>query len=95
LAAFLQGAGTVVRQIPVDRKTNAIPCLPDRLAPVDLTGAIVTADALHTQRETARYLVDEKRAHYLLPVKENQPTLWEACQAGDPDDFSPSGGPAR
>ena len=40
-----------------------------------VTGAIVTADALHTQTETAKYLVEEKKAHYLLTVKNNQPTL--------------------
>ena len=34
-----------------------------------------TADALHTQTETARYLVEDKSAHYLFTVKDNQPTL--------------------
>jgi len=32
-------------------------------------------DALHTQRKTARYIVKEKKAHYLFTVKGNQPTL--------------------
>jgi predicted transposase YbfD/YdcC len=36
----------------------------------------VTADALHTQRDHARYLVQEKRAHYAFTVKLNQPTLY-------------------
>ncbi|MEV0535536.1 hypothetical protein [Kitasatospora sp. NPDC050463] len=35
----------------------------------------VTADALHTQRGHARFLVEEKKAHYLLGVKANQPGL--------------------
>ncbi|MEU9992632.1 ISAs1 family transposase [Streptomyces sp. NPDC048045] len=39
----------------------------------DLTGVTVTADALHTQREHARFLVERKKAHYLLVVKANQP----------------------
>ena len=47
---------------------------------------MVTADALHTQTEATRYLVEDKGAHYLLAVKDNQPTLkadiaclrWEA-----------------
>lgn len=34
-----------------------------------------TADARHTQRGHARFLVEEKRAHYLLIVKANQPVL--------------------
>lgn len=37
----------------------------------------MTADALHTQRETAKYLVEEKEAHYLFTVKKNQPTLYK------------------
>ena len=44
------------------------------LDPLTLRGRVVTADALHTQRETAQYLVEEKEAHYLLTVKDNQPT---------------------
>jgi hypothetical protein len=41
---------------------------------VCITGALVTADALHVQKETARYLIDEKEADYLFAaVKETQP----------------------
>jgi predicted transposase YbfD/YdcC len=45
------------------------------LAGWPLAGAVVTADALHTQVETARYLVEEKKADYVFTVKDNQPTL--------------------
>jgi predicted transposase YbfD/YdcC len=37
---------------------------------------VVTADALHAQREHAQFLVTEKNAHYILAVKNNQPTLY-------------------
>jgi predicted transposase YbfD/YdcC len=40
-----------------------------------LAGRVVTADALHTQEQTARYLVQDKQAHYVFTVKDNQPTL--------------------
>ena len=43
--------------------------------PLPLEGTVVTADALHTQKETARYLVEEKKADYLFIAKDNQPTL--------------------
>ncbi|MFD8079835.1 hypothetical protein ACFV3E_45435 [Streptomyces sp. NPDC059718] len=33
----------------------------------------VTADALHTQRDHARFLVETKKAHYAFTVKKNQP----------------------
>ena len=74
----------------MDIKTNEIPKLKDLLDPLDIADIVVTIDALHTQRDTARYLVDEKHAHYVMEVKENQPTLHEALEALDLEDFSPS-----
>lgn len=49
--------------------------LPVLLDKISLRGAIVTADAMHAQREHARYLVDQRGAHYILTVKDNQPKL--------------------
>ncbi|MGW0731160.1 hypothetical protein [Streptomyces sp. NPDC002851] len=37
----------------------------------------MTADALHTQRHHAVFLVEAKKAHYAFTVKRNQPTLYE------------------
>jgi hypothetical protein len=54
LSAFLQGQGVTVAQREVGEKTNEIPEIKPLLEPLDLTGRVVTADALHTQRETAR-----------------------------------------
>jgi predicted transposase YbfD/YdcC len=65
----------------VPDKTNEIPCLRDLLEELDITGTVVTADALHTQTETARFLVEDKKAHYVLTVKANQPTLYANCRA--------------
>jgi hypothetical protein len=76
LAALLHHEAVVTAQMAVPDKTNEIPCAKALLAPLDLTGTVVTADALHTQRETARYLVEDKGADYLFTVKENQPTLY-------------------
>ena len=45
---------------------------------------MVTADALHTQRETAGFLVEDKHAPDLLTVKQNQPTLYEDLSALTP-----------
>ncbi|MFG1886212.1 ISAs1 family transposase [Micromonospora sp. NPDC049102] len=64
------------RQIPA--KTNEIsefaPLL-DQIADTDLTNTVVTADALHAQRAHAVYLVEQRHAHYLFTVKDNQPSL--------------------
>jgi predicted transposase YbfD/YdcC len=45
-----------------------------------LRGCLITADALHTQRGHADYLIG-RGAHYLFTVKENQPTLRRALAA--------------
>jgi hypothetical protein len=50
------------------------------LAGLDLHGAVVTADALHTHADAAEFLVTGKQAHYLFCVKANQPTLLARCQ---------------
>jgi hypothetical protein len=60
----------------VDQKTNEIPVAQQELIPaLDLAGRLVSLDALHTQDETARTVVLEGGGHYLLTVKDNQPTL--------------------
>ena len=75
LSAVVHGIGVVVAQTSVSDKTNEIPCLKPMLAELDIEGAVVTADALHTQKETARHLVEDRKADYVLTVKDNQPTM--------------------
>jgi predicted transposase YbfD/YdcC len=76
LAAADQQASTVLAQARVDGKTNEITQFAPLLEPLDLTGTVITADALHTQREHAEFLVTGKHAHYILIVKNNQPSLY-------------------
>lgn len=64
----------VLGQRAVGDKGSEIPALKDLLAPMDLTQVVVTADALHCQRDTATWLVG-RGAHYVLTVKGNQPGL--------------------
>jgi hypothetical protein len=78
----------------VDTKTNEIPVARELFGELDLTGRSVALDALHTQDETARQLVMEQGAHYLLTVKNNQPTLRKNIAKlvpVPPTGFSPSG----
>ena len=74
LAALDRASGVVVGQRRVSDKSNEIPALRDLLAPMDLDGAVVTADAMHTQKGTAEW-IRSRSAHYLLTVKDNQPGL--------------------
>lgn len=90
LSAIVHGAGTVVAQVAVGEKTNEIPCIKPLLADLDIQGAVVTADALHTQRETARYLVEDKGADYVFTVKDNQPTLRQDIETLHLEGFPPS-----
>jgi len=76
LAAAEQRSAAVLAQAKVDGKTNEITCFAPLLEWLDLAGAVVTADALHAQREHAQFLVTDKDAHYILAVKNNQPTLY-------------------
>jgi len=75
LACLDHGAGVVLAQVAVDGKTNEITVFTALLAQAgDLDGVLVTADALHAQREHATWL-HERGAHYLVTVKGNQPSL--------------------
>ncbi len=77
LLAAMTNNGQVIAQLRVSDKTNEITCFADLLRPFGIAGTVITADALHTQRGHATFLVEEKNAHYLLTVKKNQPTLHE------------------
>jgi predicted transposase YbfD/YdcC len=75
LAAMDHATRGVLGQADVDHATNEIARFRPLLDGVDLTATVVTADALHTQREHADWLVAHKHAAYLLIVKANQPSL--------------------
>ncbi|MCX5426179.1 ISAs1 family transposase [Streptomyces sp. NBC_00078] len=81
LLAAMTGAGQTVTQLRVPDKTNEITCFAALLEPFYLAGVTVTADALHTQRAHARFLVEEKQAHFLLVIKANQPSLLRQLRA--------------
>jgi predicted transposase YbfD/YdcC len=80
LSAVLTG-GRTVSQLRVPDKTTEVTGFTRLLAPFDLAGVVVTADALHTHRDHARWLVEEKEAHYVLVVKRNQPTLHDVLRS--------------
>lgn len=77
LAVIDQHSRDVLGQLAVDGKSSEInrfaPLL-DTVTGVDLAGAVVTADALHTQREHVTDL-HARGAHWVLTVKGNQPQL--------------------
>jgi predicted transposase YbfD/YdcC len=74
LAALDHHDGAVLAQRQVDGAPGEVPAFQPLLAGLDLAGAVVTADALHTQRDHASFLVG-RGAEDLLVVKANQPGL--------------------
>ena len=78
LSAFHVTEGRVMAQREVDAKTNEIPELLPMLEELDLQDMVITADALHGQRETARKIREDLGAHYVLFIKANQPSLLQA-----------------
>ena len=74
LAAYDHAHGAVLGQVEVGAKTSEIPMFSTLLDRLDIADAVITADALHAQREHAIYLA-RRGAYYLLVVKRNQPSL--------------------
>jgi len=91
LSACTHKEGVVLAEERVSEKTNEIPRAAPLLKDLDLEGSVVTADAMHTQRETARYIVEEKKADYLFTVKDNQPSLRDDIALLHLEAFPPSG----
>jgi predicted transposase YbfD/YdcC len=63
-------------QVVVDRKSNEITAIPELLALLDISGAVVTIDAMGCQKEIAAQ-IRQGGGDYVLAVKQNQPTLHE------------------
>lgn len=77
LPAALTPDRHLLTQVRVAAGTSEVDALASPLADVDLTGGVVTADALHTQTATAAHLVEKLHAHYVLTVKRNQRSLFD------------------
>jgi predicted transposase YbfD/YdcC len=66
----------VLGQLKVEEKSNEITAIPKLLTMLDITGAIVTIDAMGCQKEIAK-VITEQEADYVLALKDNHPTLSE------------------
>jgi len=79
LHAWSTEQGICLGQISVDEKSNEITAFPELIESLELKGAIVTTDALNTQKKAAAVIV-KKGADYVLPVKENHKDLYDDIQ---------------
>lgn len=76
VSAWVEANRLVLGQQKVDEKSNEITALPVLLDQLDITGCVVTIDAMGTQTDIAQRIVDAK-ADYILALKKNQGTLYE------------------
>lgn len=81
LLAAMSGIGYILAQREVGAKTNEITSFRPLLSPLELTGTVVTFDALHAQTAHARFLIEDKGAHYIAVIKGNRPALHRQLKA--------------
>ena len=76
VSAWAEANELVLGQRKVNEKSNEITAIPELLKILDVSGCIITIDAIGTQTKIARAIIDGG-ADYLLSVKENQEHLYE------------------
>lgn len=90
VSAYAHENGLVLTQCKVDEKSNEITALPEILSRLELSGAIVSIDAMGCQRAIAKQ-IKEQGGDYVLSLKGNQSKLCEAVtdyfEAAIRDDF--------
>lgn len=74
VSAWAVDAGLTLGQVAVDEKSNEITAVPELLELLNLKGAVVTLDAMGMQKKNVEK-IREKQAHYVIGLKDNQPTL--------------------
>jgi predicted transposase YbfD/YdcC len=79
VSAWASTNGIALGQCKVDDKSNEITAIPELLRVLDVSGCIVTIDAMGCQKKIAQTIRDEK-ADYILHVKENQGNLYQDVQ---------------
>lgn len=72
--------GISLGQKTVDSKSNEIPAVRELIEMLNIEGMVITADAMHCQKETAKVIIDNK-GDYVLQVKANQGSFYEDIYA--------------
>jgi predicted transposase YbfD/YdcC len=81
VAAITHHSGIVLGQRQVPDKRGETTVIADLLTGLPVAGMLLTLDALHTTKKTARLITGDLKAHYLLILKGNQPLTYQAAQA--------------
>ncbi|MCF2150813.1 ISAs1 family transposase [Desmonostoc muscorum LEGE 12446] len=90
VSAWATTSKLVLGQVKVDKKSNEITAIPELLKVLDLSGCIVTIDAIGCQKEIVR-VITEQDADYVITLKKNQGNLYDEVeklfQSGISTDF--------
>lgn len=76
VSAWAAASRLVLAQVKVDAKSNEITAIPELLRALAIKGCIITIDAMGTQRDIAKQII-EQGANYVLALKQNQETLYQ------------------
>ncbi len=79
VSAWAKNSGLVLAQRKVAKKSNEITAVPELLKVLELSGAIVTLDAMGCQTKIVNQIINQK-ADYLITLKKNQPGLYERVE---------------
>lgn len=77
VSAWARNSGLVLAQRKVSEKSNEITAVPELLKVLELSGAIVTLDAMGCQKKTVNQIISQE-ADYLICLKQNQGSLYTA-----------------
>jgi Druantia protein DruA/DDE_Tnp_1-associated/Transposase DDE domain len=81
LSAVTHHLRLTLDQVAIDQKSNEIPALPPLLRKLDLpAGVLITADAMHCQQESSRFVTQELGGDYLWGLKGNQSGILDQAQ---------------
>jgi predicted transposase YbfD/YdcC len=81
LTAYLPELGIAIKQLPVEKvKENEIVVAPKLLAGLDLQGKVVVGDAMQTQRNLSKQIVDDHDGDYVWIAKDNQKRIRQSVE---------------
>ena len=87
LSAVSHRLRLTVAQEPIQEKSNEIPAIKPLLSKVPCQGSLITADALHCQQESARFITQDLGGDYIFGLKGNQSGVLERAQLKLPQIF--------
>lgn len=79
VSAWHTAAGVILGQVKSAEKSNEITAIPELLDALNIEGATITIDAMGCQHTIIEKIID-KKADYIVSVKDNQPTLAQAME---------------